>query len=736
MSSQVCSRSRKLPILTSLIVLLTFSAAASCRAQDDDPPMQAGRISYASGTVSIQPAGLDDWGQAQLNLPLGPGDRIFTDADGRAEIQIGDSYLRIAPNSDVSVVEDTPYSISIGIGQGSVEVRCHGLWPNQQLHINTPNGAITFGQPGSARVDVMPDQSASIFTGIENYQTITGADGFNVGFSAGQSIQLAGSNPVASQWLQPNPPDDLDAFSQQRDQQIFAAASWRYISSDIPGGDQLDAYGNWMPGTPYGAVWFPRVDAGWSPYHYGHWVNHAPWGPVWVEDEPWGYAPFHFGRWVNLEGRWGWVPGPRAVHPVWSPALVVFAGGVQVGGVAVSAWFPLGPGEPYRPWYPCSPRYVDQVNITNMAEGPRVHVLSTYVGFNFGGLAFAYRQTGFTAMRYNDFAAGRPVRETNVVVNVNVIQHVTIVERPVVQINERVIVQRAPSRPVPVAVARPTVINDRGMVVSARAGFRPVAPPVRPVQPVRVLPGRRIAPPPNNNNFGHQPPPNGGQPGGGQFNGGQQGNNRPGYQPGNQSEQGQPGGNHSRPNQPVTQAPVNQQPPVDQPRQPGNNIHQTIVPPGGEQRQFQPAQPQQPQQPPSNPEPPQNNHQPPQQQQPQPDSGGPTGQRMHKPAAQPEDQPQQNHQPPQQQQPQPQPDSGLPTGQRMHKPTVQPDQPAQQQPTNNPPAHNNNPAPNNGAQPQSGSHQGDNHGNNNQHDHGGKPDDHDRKDNHKDDKDK
>ncbi|MGB6743860.1 MAG: DUF6600 domain-containing protein [Terracidiphilus sp.] len=635
MQAEVSSPLRKLLLTAALTVLLSLVSVQS-RAQDD-PPMQPGRISYVSGNVSIQPAGLDDWGQAQANLSFGPGDRIFTDSDGRAEIQIGESYIRIGPNSDVSMVEDTPTGISIGVAQGSVHIHTHGLWMGQRLYVNTPSGSAALEMPAELRVDVLPDQGAAVFTGLGAYALITGAGGFSQGIAQGQSLELAGSNPVVPQYLEPGAPDPLDIWSQQRDQQIFAAASWRYISPEIPGGEELDANGSWMPGTPYGAVWFPNVAPGWAPYHYGRWVNHAPWGPVWVEDESWGYAPFHYGRWVSFQGRWGWVPGPREGHPVWSPALVVFAGGIQVGGVAVSAWFPLGPGEPYRPWYPCSPRYVDQVNITNMAEGPRVHVLTTYAGFNFGGVGFAYRTTGITAIRQDDFAAGRPVRQANVVVNVNIIQHVTIIERPVVQVNERVIVERAPSRPVPVAAARPTLINEKGMVVSARPGFRPVAAPVRPAPLVHVLPGRQVV----------APPPNSGQPGRGQFNGGQPGNNRPGYQP---------GANNAHPEQPVTQ-----QPPV---------------------------------------------------QQPQPDI--PTGQRMHKPAAQPEEQPQQ----------QPQPD--IPTGQRMHKPAAQPEE----QPTNNPPARNNNAAPGNGSSPQPGAKQGEKPGN----EHGGKPEDKDKKDNKKDDK--
>ena len=58
------------------LILLALTASSS-RAQDD-PPFQAGRLSFVSGAVSIQPVGLDDWGQAYQNLPVGPGDRIFT----------------------------------------------------------------------------------------------------------------------------------------------------------------------------------------------------------------------------------------------------------------------------------------------------------------------------------------------------------------------------------------------------------------------------------------------------------------------------------------------------------------------------------------------------------------------------------------------------------------------------------------------------------------------------------
>ena len=81
---------------------------------------------------------------------------------------------------------------------------------------------------------------------------------------------------------------------------------------------RINRSGDWQPQSDYGPIWFPRVEAGWAPYHYGHWVNIPFYGWSWVADESWGAAPFHYGRWVVVGGRWGWIPGPREGHPVYA----------------------------------------------------------------------------------------------------------------------------------------------------------------------------------------------------------------------------------------------------------------------------------------------------------------------------------------------------------------------------------------------------------------------------------
>jgi hypothetical protein len=164
--------------------------------------------------------------------------------------------------------------------------------------------------------------------------------------------------------------------------------------------------------------------------------------------------------------------------------------------MGVSAWFPLGPGEAYRPWYPCSPRYIDQVNISNISESPRVHVQTTYVNINVVNVTYVNRTIGVSAMNHADFAAGRSAHQATVVVDVHLFDHVQVLQRPEVQPNPHVFAGPPPVRPVRVNIARPVLINEKGKLTSAKPGAPPVEPPVKAAPPVRVLPGRTVVAPP------------------------------------------------------------------------------------------------------------------------------------------------------------------------------------------------------------------------------------------------
>ncbi len=76
--------------------------APGAKANDDDPPSRVARLAYAQGSVSFQPAGTDDWVTAGLNRPVTTGDKLWSDNDGRTELQLDGSLVRLSSNTGFS----------------------------------------------------------------------------------------------------------------------------------------------------------------------------------------------------------------------------------------------------------------------------------------------------------------------------------------------------------------------------------------------------------------------------------------------------------------------------------------------------------------------------------------------------------------------------------------------------------------------------------------------------------
>lgn len=347
-------------------VVLMFSATFVFA----DPPTQVGRLNFLSGTVSFAPAEAnDEWAIAMLNRPVTTGDRLWVDADGRAEMHIGSTAVRIAAFTSLDVLNLDERGTQLRLAQGSVNVRLRTLDVGGNFEISTPAGAVLLTQPGSYRVIVDPSGTAiTIVVRRGQADVLTGAAPFTIGENQLATI-ASGSQQI---YLAPAA-DEFDNWSALRDSREDNVAATRYVSQDMTGYEELDRHGTWSSEPEYGTVWYPTaVSANWAPYREGHWTWISPWGWTWIDDAPWGFAPSHYGRWVWVRNRWAWTPGKRDARPQYAPALVAFVGGanwsVSVSSGPAVGWVPLGWREPYIPWYRSSPTYVRSVNRTQVTD--------------------------------------------------------------------------------------------------------------------------------------------------------------------------------------------------------------------------------------------------------------------------------------------------------------------------------------------------------------------------------
>jgi hypothetical protein len=370
-----------------VILFCLFIAFASyalpARADDDDPPSRVARLAYAQGSVSFQPAGTDDWVTAGVNRPATTGDKLWSDHDGRVELQLDGSMIRLSNNTGFSFLNLSDTVTQIQLTAGTILVRVRRLDDNETYEIDTPNLAFSVLRPGLYKISVNEAGDSTAIRIRSGQGEVTGG-GAAYTVHANDYATFSGFDRLnANSENYGNEEDQFDNWAATRDRRSEHSNSARYVSADVVGYEDLDDHGAWRQTPDNGNVWFPRTSVpGWAPYHYGHWDYIEPWGYTWVDDEPWGFAPFHYGRWVSYEGSWGWVParprteGEAYVRPVYAPALVAWVGGphfaigVRGGGGEYASgesvgWFPLAPREVYVPSYRVSRNYVNNVNVSN-----------------------------------------------------------------------------------------------------------------------------------------------------------------------------------------------------------------------------------------------------------------------------------------------------------------------------------------------------------------------------------
>ena len=371
-------------ILIALLLSLFVAAPPRLPAQSpeqqpasgDEVTQQVARICYLNGSVSYARGDdPDTWQEADYNVPMTVGDRLYTGDDGRAELEIhGGFALRVGAQADLEAINLTDDTKQWSLRAGYAAFQVKRLGDNEVFEVDTPNSAVTFERPGQYRVDV--DNDGNTRVAVKSGRALVAAGGGQVPVGGGQQMNIEGGESPQYDVVGMQAPDSFDGWVSERERRYAGAKSNQYIQADVVGAADLDEAGRWQNVPSYGMVWTPNgVEAGWQPYRSGHWIWQDPWGWTWLASERWGWAPYHYGRWITWSNRWWWVPVARSVRVVhYSPALVAFCGGGPGWSVAATApggyigWFPLAPRDPFVHWWGPRRSY-SAANVTYVNHG-------------------------------------------------------------------------------------------------------------------------------------------------------------------------------------------------------------------------------------------------------------------------------------------------------------------------------------------------------------------------------
>src|SRR5437016_9754959 len=136
------------------LALLALFALGAAWAEEGDPPGRVARLSDIEGSVSLQPAGVQDWAGASVNRPLTTGDKLWTDQGSRAELDIGAAAIRLGAATGFSFLDLDDHTAQMQVSAGTLIVRVRDLQADQTYEVDTPNIALSLQQPGEYRVEV------------------------------------------------------------------------------------------------------------------------------------------------------------------------------------------------------------------------------------------------------------------------------------------------------------------------------------------------------------------------------------------------------------------------------------------------------------------------------------------------------------------------------------------------------------------------------------------------------
>ena len=297
---------------------------------------------------------------ATLNLPLGPGDTIFTSGERRCEIQFDNgTVLRLDVNTELKIEALMAQSLSsrtkvsnLVLRRGQVYAMYKQYSAKETFQVITSNAAVKLAHNAVATIGWAVDRGTDVQIAYGRADVLYGPnskDLFEKSVYKNEKMIVAPNHAASFPAI--DAPSDFAAWNQEinknfdelhKGKTMIPKPVQRLNSAVFYFAQQYgNLYGEWIYDDYFGYVWRPFTNdmrypnGGWSPYYVGRWSNYN--GQMFlVADEPWGWIPYHLGVWHwDAKRGWYWLPG-SAFAPAWVDWA--FFGGASYGWRPWSMW--------------------------------------------------------------------------------------------------------------------------------------------------------------------------------------------------------------------------------------------------------------------------------------------------------------------------------------------------------------------------------------------------------------
>ena len=152
------------------------------------------RLSYLNGEVSFWRPGAQEWTPAKVNMPLAPGDVLYTGQGGNLEIQVGPrAFVRASEGTHIGLDNQEPDFVQFRLTAGHAALDVRELASGHAVELDTPHGAFTVERIGYYHAEVTHE-----FTAFDTHRggsaTVTPAGGAATPVAANQQVMITGTD--------------------------------------------------------------------------------------------------------------------------------------------------------------------------------------------------------------------------------------------------------------------------------------------------------------------------------------------------------------------------------------------------------------------------------------------------------------------------------------------------------------------------------------------------------------